>query len=357
MTTLLSLVHHLDRAYGAIYDIQCHRGGDNLGIVRADRLLSILLLLQAHGRMSAGVLARRLEVSRRTIYRDLEALSAAGVPVVIDQGPQGGASLLPGWRTDVTGLTESELAALLAFAPSAPAADLGLSEDLGRAARKMAIAAGARTSGSRFADRVLVDINPWGPRRVPQHLRSVQDALWSDRRLWMRYRRGDGALVERTVEPLGLVAKHGVWYLLAGGARGIRTYRVSRVEEAAVTDEAFERPPGFDLEQAWSTHTFELALPDPVAVTVRADPVEQAMFYRFAAGHITQRVDGTAVMEFPAADAAAGFLATFGDGVEVLGPPGVRARLGEIGRELTALYAAGAAGASPAPDEHATLSG
>src|SRR5712664_2099048 len=93
-----------------------------LRVVRADRLLSILLLLQAHGRMSAGVLARRLEVSRRTIYRDLEALSAADVPVVIDQGPQGGASLLPGWLTDVTGLTESELAALLAFAPSAAAA-------------------------------------------------------------------------------------------------------------------------------------------------------------------------------------------------------------------------------------------
>lgn len=344
------------RAYGAVYDIQCHRGRDTLRDVRADRLLSILLLLQAHGRLSAGVLARRLEVSRRTIYRDLEALSAAGVPVVIDQGPQGGASLLPGWRTDVTGLTESELAALLAFAPSAPAADLGLNEDLGRAARKVAVAAGAPSGNSRFADRVLVDINPWGPRRVPPHLRSVQDALWSDRRLWMRYRRGDGALIERTVEPLGLVAKHGVWYLLAGGERGIRTYRVSRVEEAAVTDDSFERPSGFDLEQAWSTHTFELAQPDPVVVTVLADPTEQAMFYRFAGGHITERWDGTAVLEFPAEDAAAGFLATFGNGVEVLDPPGVRARLAEIGRELTALYAGSPSGASPMPEEHATLS-
>src|SRR6266571_3369337 len=165
-----------------------------LRVVRADRLLSILLLLQAHGRMTAGTLARRLEVSQRTIYRDLDALGAAGVPVVIDQGPHGGASLLPGWRTDVTGLTETELSALLAFAASAPAADLGLSEDLERAARKVAVAAGTPKGGNRFGDRVLVDINPWGPRRVPQHLRSVQDALWSDRKLWMRYRRADGVL-------------------------------------------------------------------------------------------------------------------------------------------------------------------
>jgi len=218
------------------------------------------------------------------------------------------------------------------------------------------VAAGSRRGGGRFADRVLVDINPWGPRRVPQHLRSVQDALWSDRRLWMRYRRGDGALVERTVEPLGLVAKHDVWYLLAGGHRGIRTYRVSRVEEAAVTDEAFERPAGFDLEQAWSTHTFELAQSDPVAVTVRADPTEQAMFYQFAAVHIAERRDGTVVLEFPAIDAAAGFLATFGNAVEVLDPPGVQARLAEIGRELAALYTGEQAGASPTPEEHATLS-
>ncbi len=307
--------------------------------MRADRLLSILLLLQAHGRMSAGSLARRLEVSRRTIYRDLEALGAAGVPVVIDQGPNGGASLLPGWRTDVTGLTESELSALLAFAASAPAADLGLDEDLGRAARKLAVAAGSVPAGNRFQDRVLVDINPWVPRRVPPHLGSIQDAVWSDRCLALRYRRGDGVVVERTVEPYGLVAKNGVWYLLAHSESGIRTYRVSRVEDAVVTDEAFARPPGFDLEQAWAAHTVDLVMPDPVAVTVRADPEAASMFFRFAAWHIRERsADGTSVLEFPAEDAAAAFIASFGAVVEVLDPPGVRARLGDIGRELAGLY-------------------
>jgi predicted DNA-binding transcriptional regulator YafY len=308
-------------------------------LVRADRLLSILLLLQAHGRMSAGTLARRLEVSRRTIYRDLEALGAAGVPVVIDQGPNGGASLMPGWRTDVTGLTESELSALLAFAASAPAADLGLSEDLGRAARKLAVAAGAVPAGNRFRDRVLVDINPWVPRRVPSHLGSVQDGVWSDRRLRLRYRRGDGVVVERTVEPYGLVAKNGVWYLLANGETGIRTYRVSRVEDAVVTGDAFTRPPGFDLEREWATHTVDMPMPTSVTVRVRADPQQASVFYRVAGRHIRERDDdGTAVAEFPAEEAAVSFIASFGAMVEVLDPPAIREHLGRIGRELAGLY-------------------
>jgi predicted DNA-binding transcriptional regulator YafY len=309
--------------------------------MRADRLLSILLLLQAHGRMTAGTLARRLEVSPRTIYRDLEALSAAGVPVVVEQGSNGGASLLAGWRTDVTGLTETELSALLAFAASAPAADLGLASDLERAARKLVVAAGAVPAANRFRDRVLVDVNPWVTRRVPPHLGSIQDAVWSDRCLALRYRRGDGVVVERTVEPYGLVAKNGVWYLLAHGDSGIRTYRVSRVEDAAMTETTFVRPPGFDLERAWAEHTVpDIPTPQPVNVTVRADPEAAALFYRFAASHVRERSDdgATAVLAFPGAGAAAAFIASFGAMVEVVEPPDVRARLAEVGRELTTLY-------------------
>jgi predicted DNA-binding transcriptional regulator YafY len=309
--------------------------------MRADRLLSILLLLQAQGRMSAGSLARRLEVSRRTIYRDLEALGAAGVPVVIEQGANGGASLMPGWRTDVTGLTETELSALLAFAASAPAADLGLAGDLERATRKLAVAAGPVPAGSRFRDRVLVDINPWAARRVPRHLGSIQDAVWADRCLALRYRRGDGVVVERTVEPYGLVAKNGVWYLLGRGETGFRTYRVARVEDAAMIEETFVRPPGFDLGRAWEEHTVpDTAGPAPVLVTVRADSVGAAVFYRLAASHVRERsADGnSAALEVPAADAAAGFIASFGALVEVLDPADVRARLAEIGRELSGLY-------------------
>lgn len=307
--------------------------------MRADRLLSILLLLQARGRMSAAALASRLEVSRRTIYRDLEALSAAGVPVVTELGPNGGASLMEGWRTDVTGLTEQELSTLLAFSSSGPASDLGLGEDLGRATRKLAVAAGHGSPGSRFQDRVLIDINPWmSPRRVPAHLARLQDALWSDRRLSIRYRRGDGQVSERIVEPYGLIAKNGIWYVLAGGVAGLRTYRVSRVEDATVLDETFTRPAEFDLERAWASQTARAPRTDLVEVTVRGDPVTAAMFYRFAASHVREQRGDTAVLEFVAEEAAAAFIASFGGDVEVLDPVGVRKRLAEIAHELAGLY-------------------
>jgi len=316
--------------------------------VRADRLLSMLLLLQARGRMSAGELARRLEVSRRTIYRDLEALSAAGVPVISDMGPHGGASLLPGWRTDLTGLTESELGALLAFASSGPAADLGLAGDLDRAAHKLAGAADPARGPSRFEERVLVDANPWrSPRQVPVHLARVQDALWTDRRIRLRYRRGDGQVAEPTVEPYGLIAKQGTWYLLAGGWRGVRTYRVSRIADATVLDETFERPHGFDLARAWAEHTATWAdggeglgsRSGPVAVTVRAQPGRSPHFHRVAGQHIRSwGDDDLVVLDFPAEEAAAAFLASFGDSIEVVDPPGVRRLLAEIGRRLVERY-------------------
>ena len=316
--------------------------------MRADRLLSILLLLQANGRMSAGTLARRLEVSRRTIYRDVEALGAAGVPVVVDQGRDGGVSLLAGWRTDVTGLTDQELSVLLAFASSGPAADLGLGEEFGRAARKVAAAArgpgprpgaGGGVGGVRFQDRVLIDNDPWtAPRRVPPHLSRVQDALWSDRRLAMSYRRGDGVASERVVEPYGLIAKNGVWYLLAGGETGLRTFRVSRIEEASVTEEVFERPHGFDLEAAWAERTAVLRPPDPpLRILVRPQGEEGAQFLRFAGRYLAEPpAEGPVAMEFPSVGAAAHFLAPYGAAVRVLDPPAVRERLAEIGRALLA---------------------
>src|SRR5262245_18574538 len=198
--------------------------------MRADRLLSILLLLQAHGRLSTAELAARLEVSRRTVFRDLDALSGAGVPVASDHGPSGGAYLLDGYRTDLTGLTEPELEALLAFGGQGPASDLGLGPQLDQASRKLAAAAGKRNAG-RLQERVLIDSATWFKgTRVPSHLARVQDALWSNQRLRMRYRRDVDRVVERIVEPYGLVCKAGTWYLLAGVGGETRTYRVSRIE-------------------------------------------------------------------------------------------------------------------------------
>jgi predicted DNA-binding transcriptional regulator YafY len=310
--------------------------------MRADRLLSILLELQAHGRMSAADLARRLEVSRRTVYRDLDALSGAGVPVVTDRGPNGGAYLLGGYRTDLTGLTEMELEALLAFGGQGPAADLGFGSQLDRASRKLAVAA-RRDRAGRLRERVLIDGERWfRTAPVPPHLTRVQDALWLDRRLRLRYRRTLDRIVERTVEPYGLVCKAGTWYMLAGVRGEPRVYRVSRIEDAEMTDETFERPAGFDLRSAWAAQVgrFKGSGPERVSVKVRVDPEVSGQFTRLIGDQIVDRPsDGVVVLDFPACEAAVSLLAGFGGAVEVLEPPELRQRLAEIGRQLSSLYA------------------
>lgn len=309
--------------------------------MRADRLLSILLLLQTHGRLSASDLASRLEVSRRTVFRDLTALSSAGVPVVSERGPKGGAYLMDGYRTDLTGLTESELEALLAFGGRGPASDLGLGSQLDQASRKLSAAA-RRRSSVQLHDRVLIDGDRWfRGASVPAHLARVQDAVWSNRRLRLTYRRSLDRAVERTVEPYGLVSKAGTWYLLAGIDGRARIYRVSRIDDAQLTDEPFDRPVNFDLGQAWAAQVarFKETLPPPFPVTVRVEPEASDLFTRTFGDRIVGRAaDNVAVLDFPASEAAVSMLTTFGDSVEVLDPEEVRARLADIGRRLSALY-------------------
>lgn len=293
--------------------------------------------------MSAGDLARRLEVSRRTVYRDLDALSGAGVPVVTDRGPSGGASLLGGYRTDLTGLTEAELEALLAFGGRGPAADLGLGPQLDQASRKLAVAASPSGAG-RLQERVLIDGEGWfRTAAVPTHLSRVQDALWSDRRLRLRYRRSLDRVVDRTVEPYGLVCKAGTWYMLAGVGGEPRVYRVSRIEDAELTDETFERPAGFDLRTAWAGQVtrFKGTAPERVSVTVRVDAKVSGEFTRVVGDQIVARSgDGVVVLDFPACEVAASVLTGFGGAVEVLEPPDLRERLRDVGRQLSSLYGA-----------------
>ena len=309
--------------------------------MRADRLLSILLLLQTHGRLSTADLARRLEVSRRTIFRDLESLGAAGVPVVSERGSKGGAYLMGGYRTDLTGLTEPELEALLAFGGRGPASDLGLSAQLDQASRKL-VAANRHRGHGRLQERVLIDSDRWTRGApVPPYLSQVQDALFSDRRLRLRYRRGVDRVVERIVEPYGLVSKTGTWYLLAGVDGHPRIYRLSRIEDAEATADSFERPVGFDLRQAWAAQVgrFKDSLPPHYAVTVRVETKVSELFTRALGDRITsRRVDNVAVLDFPACEVAVSMLMGFGGAVEVLDPPDVRSRLAEIARELSVLY-------------------
>jgi len=188
----------------------------------------------------------------------------------------------------------------------------------------------------------LIDGGTWfRGARVPSHLTRVQDALWSNRRLRLRYRRDVDRVVERIVEPYGLVCKAGTWYMLAGVGGETRTYRISRIEGAELTDETFERPARFDLREIWATQVgrFRNTAPQRVAVKVRVDPEVSAQFNRIVGDQIIERSgDGVAVLDFPACDAAVSPLAAFGSRVEVLEPQELRDRLAQIGSQLSGLY-------------------
>src|SRR5215469_4101524 len=229
--------------------------------MRADRLLAILLILQAHGRMTAHELAQRLEVSERTIHRDMEALSTAGVPVVAERGVGGGWRLLEEYRTNLTGLNDAEIQALFLTRPPRLLADLGLDKASEAALIKLlaALPSGARHSAEDARQRIYVDTAGW--RRYEEAvpcLPTLQEAIWQERRLRFHYARADdGAVSERVVDPLALVAKGSVWYLVAAVEGEPRTYRVSRIQSAEVLDEACVRPAGFDIATYWERSSAE----------------------------------------------------------------------------------------------------
>ena len=232
--------------------------------MRASRLLSLLMLLQSRGRVSAQVLAETLEVSVRTIHRDVDELSAAGVPIWADRGRLGGFQLQPGWRTRVDGLTAPEAQAMFLGGLPGPAAELGLGEAMASAQLKLlaALPDGWREDARRVSARFHLDPIDWyrGPSAT-DHLPAIAQAVWSERRVAMRYESWKGE-VSRRVDPLGLVLKAGIWYLAAQVGNGVRTYRLSNILELEVTDDAFERPAHFDLAAWWqaSTKRFEKEL-------------------------------------------------------------------------------------------------
>ena len=227
--------------------------------MKSDRLLSVLLLLQAKGRATERELADQLEVSQRTIHRDLEALSAARVPVVALRGSNGGWELEKGWRTQVPGLDESELRALLMAQPRvvghprlAAAAESALNKLMA------ALPGPMRVQAAAMRERLHVDATGWrGSGEDLSMLTTVQDAVARERKLAFDYTRADGQKAPRTVDPLGLVAKGLSWYLVAHSANGMRTYRVSRMEKVTVLASGFERPSRFDLAEHWKKSTAE----------------------------------------------------------------------------------------------------
>ncbi|MGW4569366.1 helix-turn-helix transcriptional regulator [Streptomyces sp. NPDC004561] len=327
--------------------------------MKSDRLLSILLLLQTRGRVPAHELAGRLEVSVRTIYRDIEALSASGVPVYAERGRHGGIELLAGFRTDVTGLTADESRALFILAAQGAHAALGLDAALGSALRKVmaALPAPHRPAAEATSRRILVDATRWksGPQGSVD-LEVLQDAVFSDRRLRLRYRHG-GEREPRTytVDPYGLVAKAGVWYLVADRRGRPQLFRADRVGSARLLDDPVRRRPGVELADAWEVLRRQVEEREGgVEVTVRLRREWLDMFRRVFASQLTAlpEDDGTsdrvtARLSFPALRAVRQLLCLC-DQVEILDPPQARAELLAGAASVTALYqeAEGAASAS-----------
>lgn len=319
--------------------------------MRASRLISLLLLLQQHGRMTAGELAQTLEVSERTIYRDLEALGAAGVPVYAEPGRNGGCQLVDGYRTRLTGLTKKEAEALFAAGVTGPVGQLGLGTVLGAAQLKLlaALPKELATSAASAQQRFHFDAPGWfrAGRNEP-HLAQLASAVWENRRVVMRYRLPDSPeAVVRHLEPLGLVSKAGVWYLVARRGGELRTYRVSRVQSIDVRDEQFTRPDDFDLPRYWSESVanFE-AVPPDVRVVLRATAAGHDALRRLSRPY-GQATDWSEVLSDGRREGVAAFdsfddafyeLLRLGGEVEVIEPEVLRARLADTARAMHARY-------------------
>lgn len=229
--------------------------------MRASRLLSILLSLQARGRLTAAEMAETLEVSERTILRDIDQLSAAGIPVIADRGRAGGFRLTDGFRTQLTGLTENEAETLFLAGLPGPAAELGVADLLSMARTKLMAALPAGARAERMASRFHLDASGWfHASDQVAYLPGIARAVWNARYLEFRY--GEAThRYQRKVGPLGLVLKAGIWYLVAQKGSAYRTYRVGRMSDVQPLDEPYARPKDFDLAAYWtrSSREYELA--------------------------------------------------------------------------------------------------
>lgn len=244
-------------------------------MMRGDRLVSILMLLQTHGKLTAQELAEQLEVSVRTIYRDMDALSAAGFPIVADRGLKGGWRLLDDYRSRLSGLKASELQSLFLSPSDELLADLGINQVWESARQKLiaSLPADHREKVVTVWNRIHIDTSTWkGEKEELQTFEVLKQAIWQEKKMHMLYERADGQLVSRVVEPFGLVAKGSRWYFVAAHKGEFRSYRASRIRKAEPTEEAFTRPASFDLAAYWkaSTQSFIEQLPSyAVQIEVR----------------------------------------------------------------------------------------
>ncbi|MGD0706005.1 MAG: YafY family protein [Trebonia sp.] len=324
--------------------------------MRASRLVSILLLLQTRGQLSAPQLAAELEVSVRTIYRDVESLGEAGVPIYGDAGPAGGYRLLGGYRTRLTGLTADEAEALQFIGMPGAAAELGLGTVLAAAQLKLhaALPERLRERSARIQERFFLDAPGWyHDGDSSPHLDAIADAVWRQQRIEVRYRRWAAPTdVTRTLEPHGIVLKAGKWYVVARCEGALRTYRISQVLNLTPLNERFERLAEFDLPRYWAAHIarFRAGLRQGEA-TIRLSPDGRERARDLLSPEVTAAIDATAradeggwvtaVVPIESLQHAQSSFLGLGAGAEILEPASLRALMAETAAALARLYAPG----------------
>ncbi|MFZ5880722.1 MAG: helix-turn-helix transcriptional regulator [Chloroflexota bacterium] len=320
--------------------------------MRADRLLSLLMLLQTRGGMSARELADELEVSERTIYRDITALSASGVPVYASRGPGGGVRLVEEYRTTLTGLTPDETRALFTMNIPAPLIQLGMDETFKGALLKLSASLPdtRRADESRTRQRILLDSSWWfqSEQQVPC-LQTIQQALWADRRLNIKVRWDFfNTEFEQEAEPYGLVAKANIWYLVYGRGGNPHVARVSQIVEAEMTAAGFIRPPEFDLSTFWEAWCEEYESQPPFMAKVRVAPAALNLLAEYvgerARGGLPPSpppaADGWVTLDLPFESfvAARTRLLGLGRDVEVLEPAPLRKSLVDFAEQIVGFY-------------------
>ncbi|MFG1706069.1 helix-turn-helix transcriptional regulator [Nonomuraea sp. M3C6] len=322
--------------------------------MRASRLVSILLLLQTRGRMTAQDLAERLEVSVRTIYRDVESLHTAGIPLYGDAGPKGGYQLLDGYRTRLTGLTTDEAESLFLAGLPGPAAELGLGAVVTAAQLKLmaALPVELRDRAGRIQERFHLDAPTWYRDPEPvTYLPAVADAVWNERRIQVRYRRWKAPEeVERRLDPYGLVVKAGRWYLVARSGEDVRTYRVSQILGLHQLPEGFTRPDGFDLAAYWQGYLaeFEARLRWGEAVVRLSPRGLERLAHLMTPGVVTAAKETAqppdeagwtrVTVPIESIEHALGEFLRLGSDAEVLAPAELRDRLAATAKELVNRY-------------------